>query len=356
MAGYFKVSMEAAIRISEASEGPELLAGYVTVCGYSFGEKRTKTAAGAKAIRLTTGCTDFRSKRIMNELRTLRFADKGLLSLTSNKVGNAAISKVEQWDGVHAYIPSLLLERHPEHGAALAKLFQDEVSNRATLRDALLLLLHVYSCVDYAEWFGCPPDAMAYQSWRKEGFGGNDFELGYQGDVANLPLWLVGEPTDGTWTAPKAAMALLFGDDEQSASNRFWAALWCLKRLSLVIPVVSVQTGGRAYPLWVYNVAYRDSLRELGVVPDLGTETQRAANDSGLDPDNYLIRYAIDEMDRSGTGLFYCVGSNPVVRTVVLPRLHAPTPVNLDGIEEAAVVTRNLWREVRAARRQERTA
>lgn len=198
-----------------------------------------------------------------------------------------------------------------------------------------------------------PPDQMAYQEWRLDGTAGEAFKLGYQGEVASLSLWLTALPEDGEWHVPANVITGLFGE---GGRERFWAALWALVDSYTVIRVVSVQTGGRAYPLWVYSRGYRESLRELDVVPDLGAQAQLAACDSGLDPDNYVIRYAIDEMKREGTGMFYCVGSNPTVRTVLVPRLHAPTPMNMDGLREAAIITRGLWREIRAVRKLQRAA
>lgn len=159
-AGYFKVSMDAARAIVEANDGPELLAGYVTVCCFAYGNGRTKTRAGAKAIRERCGFTDYRSKRVRDELRALRFGERGergLLTPTGGKVGDAAVCEIDQWDGVDAYVPSILLDQHPEHGGPLPRLLASETLPRATIRDALFLLLYTYSCTDYAEWFGCPP-------------------------------------------------------------------------------------------------------------------------------------------------------------------------------------------------------
>jgi len=358
MAGYFKVSMDAARALVADSDGPELLAGYTTLCGYAFGKDREITAAGAKSIRLTTGCTDHRAKRVLRELLSFRYGERGgsgLLEATTKRLRNAAIYHLPHWDGEYSYLPSLLLERHPEHGSPLARLISAD-EERAVIRDALLLLLHVYASTDYAEWFGCPPDTMTYQDWRHDGYGGDDFELGMQGTVGDLTLWLVAENEDDTWRTPLAVMTSLFGADEEIAKSRFWPAWWCLRKSGLTVPVISVHAGGRAYPLWVYSAAYRESLKDLGIVPDLAKEAQLAACDSGLDPDNLVIRYAVDELERAGSGLFYCFGVKPTVRTVIAPRLHAPTPINLDGLKEAAAVTRDIWRRIRASRRAERAA
>jgi hypothetical protein len=356
MAGYFKVSMNAAKEIVALSDGPELLAGYITLCGFAYGPRREITRAGAKAIRQRAGYTDHRSKRVLRELQAHRFGangDQGLVTSTGLKGGNAAIYSIDNWGGEYAYLPSLLLDMDPEYGTTLAKIVQDENLEREILRDALLLLLHVYATVDYAEWFGCPPDRMAHQDWKDEGTAGDDFGLGLQGYVADVALSLVGEPD--SWFVSPSIMQELYGDGE-AGKARFWLALWGLVDLHVVVPVVSVQSRGRAYPLWIYNVAYRDSLRAHGIVPDLGREMQLAACASGLDPDNYVIRYAIDELDRKGSGLFFCAGDAPKVRTVLAPRLHAPTPINLDGMEEAARTTRSVQRQIRAARRVDKAA
>lgn len=359
MAGYFKVSMDAARTIVNASEGPEMLAGYVTLCGYAFDKGREVTAAGAKSIRLTIGCTDFRSKRVMADLLSLDNGDgkqHGLLKETKRRKGNAVVYRLDAWEGNYAYLPSLLLERHPEYGSPLARLLAREDEEREVIRDALLLLLHVYANTDYAEWFGCPPDSMTFQKWRHEGHAGDDFELGYQGDMAGTNLWLVAEDEDRTWYAPPSVMRSLYGEDADQAMARFWAAWWCLKDSGLVLEVVSVQTRGRAYPLWVFSPPYRESLKAHGITADLGREAQLAACATGLDPDNLVIRYAVDECNRQGTGLFYCVGAKPIVRTVVVPRLHAPTPMNLDGLKEAAAVTKEISRKIQTARRREQSA
>ncbi len=354
MAGYFKVSMDAARVIVNASEGPETLAGYITLCGYAYEKERLATAAGARAIRLTIGCTDFRSKRVMAELLSMEIGtdgQRGLLSQTERRKANAIVYRLKAWDGTHAYLPSLLLERPPEYGSSLAKLLARESDEREVIRDALLLLLHVYANTDYAEWFGCPPDTMTYRKWRQDGYAGEDFELGHQGDMAGIPLWLVAEDDDGVWHVSPTVIRSLYGEEANLAEARFWSAWRCLRDSGLVLEVVSVQTGGRAYPLWVYSSAYRESLKEHGIISDLGRETQLAACATGLDPDNLVIRYAVDECDRQGTGMFYCVGAKPIVRTVIAPRLHAPTPLNLDGLKEAANVTKEISRKIRAARR-----
>lgn len=359
MSGYFKVSMSAAKAIASASEGPDLLAGYMTLASYAYGPKREHTAAGAKAIRLTTGCSDFRSKKVLKRLLSFG-ADhelpQGLISATGRKKANADEYRIEHWGDEFAYLPSLLTDRHPDFGSHLARLLLMDEPESVT-RDALIVLLHVYASTDYAEWFGCPPDTMPYRDWELSGTAGQDFELGYQGDVGALQLWLVSEKDEDAWRVPRQVVASLLGSDSEENIVRFWRAWDCLIQAGSLVTVVSVQSGGRAYPLWVYSRGYRQSLVEHhGIVADLGREAQLAACASGLDPDNLVIRYALDDLGGSGSGLFYCFGKSPKVRTIVAPRLHAPTPLNLDGLKEAAAVTRNISREIRAARRADREA
>lgn len=355
MSGYFKVSMAAARAIVDASDEPDLLAGYITVCAYAFGPNREVTAAGAKSIRQTIGCTDFRSKKVMRELLTFQAdysSPAGLLAPSGKKKANADVYNMERWEGAFAYLPSLLVERHPEHGSPVLRLLRAE-SPAAVIRDALLLLLHVYTVTDYAEWFGCPPDAMPYRTWESSGTAGDDFELGLQGKVGGLELWLVAEPQTETWHVSPEVIADLFG----AAEDRFWDAWWCLLASGSIVPVISVQTKRTTYPLWIYSKGYRQTLAENhGVVADLGREAHLAACSSGLDPDNLVMRYAVDEMDRRGSGLFYCFGSPPKVLTVVVPRLHAPTPINLDGLQEAAAVTKGILKTIWAARKADRQA
>lgn len=355
MSGYFKVSIEAARLIANTTDAPETLGGYVTLCSYAYGDKREQTAAGAKAIRKTLNCTDFRSKRVMADLQSLPLenGETGLIRKTNRRMANAGVYELPKWDGAYAYLPSLLVARDDDATSRLSRFLGDDSVDKEVIRDALLLLLHVYANTDYAEWFGCPPDRMAYRKWRQDGTAGDDFELGCVGDMGGMPLWLVAVDEDNTWHAPQSVMAELYGSDRKAAEERFWNALWCLKNSSLIVEVVSVQTGGRAYPLWVYSSRYRDSLKDHGIVPDLGRETQLAACATGLDPDNRVIQYAVDDCDRQGTGIFFAAGAKPVVRTVVAPRLHAPTILNLDGLKEAADLTRSIQRKIKAARRLE---
>lgn len=362
MAGYFKVSLNAAKAIVAESDGPHTLAGYITLCGYAFGSERDITAAGAKAIMQTLGCSDFRSKKILNELRAMRFGERGeqgLISTTKRTVGNAKVHAIESWEGEYGYLPSILLDRSVEGKSPLSRLLEVEDYNSQSQRDALLLLIYVYANTDYAEWFGCPPDLMAYQTWRTEGTVGElDHELGHMGDIGDYSVWLIANPEEERegWFAPKRVISSLFGADEELANGLFWKALFCLKDSNLLVEVLSIQSGKWKYPLWVFSPSYREHLSaQFGEVGDMARHCHRWASSAGLDPDNYVIIEAMErEGGRFGTGMYFCVGANPKPFLVLAPRLHAPTPVNLDGIRAAAEMVRDLSRDMKVAIREER--
>lgn len=362
MAGYFKVPLAAARNILELCEGPELLAGYMTLRRHAFGSTRNLTAAGAKAVKVATGCTDWRSKRVMDDLRTLRFGEGeglGLVESTGRKKANAHLYRLPTWGGVDAYVPALILDRHPEYGSAVLRICQCD-SEPSVQRDALYLLLHLYSLTDYAGWMGAPPDVFVHQLWERDGSrcpGNADHELGYYGREGDIDLWLVALPEDHTWTMPHRLCEALFGDATELTRERFWRALWCLLGCGAVCKVAVVSNGRDNYPLWVFSPAYRKSLEELGIKPDLADSIYRLASDAGYDADNYLIIDATSEdREPEGTGLFFCVGKDPKVRTLLIPRLHAPTPVNLDGLREIAAITGALALKVANQRKKARSA
>jgi hypothetical protein len=94
-------------------------------------------------------------------------------------------------------------------------------------------------------------------------------------------------------------------------------------------------------------------LGTYGVVPNLAMLIHNAACATGHDPDNLVMRYAVEDMERQGSDLYFCVAKKkPIVRGVLAPRLHAPTPINLEGLEEAGGATVEIKRAVAKARRQ----
>lgn len=144
---------------------------------------------------------------------------------------------------------------------------------------------------------------------------------------------------------PAQLHANLFVEGANADVERIWRALWFLLGSGTVCKVAVVGDGSRNYPLWVFNPTYRGSLAvRHGLRADLAKQMHSLAGDIGADPDNALTIAATDpNRETEGTGIYYCAAkSQPVVRTLLVPRLHAPTPNNMDGIQEMARIT-SLW-------------
>ncbi|KGM54175.1 hypothetical protein N799_09845 [Lysobacter arseniciresistens ZS79] len=351
--------MGAARALVDSSQGPELLAGYMTLRRWSCGTDYGYTAAGAQAIRNATGVSDFRSKLVLQELLALRFGERGELSLitpTGKRIKNAREYRFGEWDGVCAYVPDLLIQ---PGASPLLRLLTAEESPEVR-RDALLQLLHVYAHVDYGEFLGVNPDQFVFKRWTGEGMapiGGDDIELGYQGQVGNLHFWLMRENPDDLRHSFRHVGERIYTPGED-AMSRLWAGHDLLLSIGLICRVALVENGIEPFPLWVFSPAYREALAGTGVAGDLADGMYRLAGNNGLDPDNLIIRHATSEdASRFGTELFYCAtttGQMPTIRTVYAPLFHAPTPLNLEGLagmgeRTAAWVGRLKWEGRRAA-------
>lgn len=341
---YFKVPMAAARSIVDSSDGPELLAGYMTLRRWSVTRNYEHTAAGAKAIRLATGVTDFRAKRVLLELQALRFGDKGekyLLERTGKSIKNAREYVFGPWDGLVAYVPDILMQGPV---TPLQRLCNFDCLPE-TKRDALLMLLHAYASVNYGEFLGIDPSEFIFKKWTGEGLttiDDCDIELGYYGAVNGLHFWLMREEEDGTrYTFERNAKAI-YGDVED-ALDRCWEAHELLLAIGMLCRVAIVHYGRDSYPLWVYSPAYREALSKTGIASDLANVIYRIAGNNGFDPDNLIIRYATgDDRPSEGSGLFFCVTPAqklPLVKTIYAPLFHAPNPTNMDGLMEMAKKT-----------------
>lgn len=336
---YFKVPMAAASAIVEASYDVNLLAGYAVLCRFAIPKEYVRTAAGAKIIRKATGITDYQSKRVLHDLLALRFGDRGeqfLIEPTGGMVKNAREYAFGQWGGMVSYLPDLLVQGTP---APLARIVAANASPEVRC-DALLLLLHTYANVDYAGWFGVDPEAFVYRRWVHEGsttVGRVDLDLGYYGHAGGLDFWLMRDAGEGLQLGRRNAAATLFGAGN-AADKRIRAAFSLLLDQGMLCRVAMVETGGATYPLWVSSRAYREGLRREGITPDLGRFMYNAADRARLDPDNIIISEAVRcDRDVDGTGLFFVATKAddvPIVRTVFAPVVHAPTPMNLEGLRE----------------------
>ena len=269
--------------------------------------------------------------------------------------GNADVYMLPPWGKAHAYVPSLLMDEYTQGVTPISRLCAADV-DPGQRRDALLVLLHVYSAVDCGDYMGVPPDAFAYAAWSHEGSAGVsefEFELGYLGAHRQLHFWLVRE--DERLLA-RCDVLSLFGGEESEAWRRFWPSINLLENEGLLCRVAMVRRGRESYPLWVYSPTYREALAaSVGLNAGLADAFYRLAGNAGLDADNYLVRAATgDDRERSGTGLFVCATLTkraPVIETVFAPRLHAATPANLDGLRDMARRTAEWERLLKVPRK-----
>lgn len=358
MSGYFRVSMAAAKHLVANSDGPELLAGYVVLNKFAMRPHHNLTAAGARAIRIATGVSDFRSKRILADLHELRVGERGeygFVESTPKSLRNAKLKHLPKWEGLHAYVPSIFVNVHPQHGSPMLNIMKCGMEPEQR-RDALLVLLQLYASTDYGGWMGAPPDMFPFQLWDQEGFREvNDLpvDLGETDGSPGLRLWTVAPPVEETWKFPLRQQSDLFDSVSDPNHARVANALWCLLATSTVCKVAVVSHSGGNYPLWVFSPGYRETLAELGLAPDLAKQFHALALATDADADGMLIIEATREDRESyGTGVFYCATKTgmPVVRTVLVPRVHAPTPNNLDGLMEMAVITKRWAAVIRKER------
>lgn len=342
---YFKVPMAAATAIAEASDDVNLLAGYAVLCRFAIPKEYTRTAAGAKAIRKALGLSDYMSKQVLSDLLVLRSGARGerfFIQPTGFMVGNAREYGLGQWDGAMSYLPDLLIQGSP---APLARIVGAQAAPEVR-RDALLLFFHVCANVDYARWFGVDPESFVYRGWSREGTGsadGIDLDLGHYGHVDGLDFWLMRDAGVGLQLGKRNVAAALFGAGDAGV-NRFQAAFTLLLERGMLCRVAIVEAGGTTYPLWVFSEAYREGLRRNNITSDLGHSTYNAADRAGLDPNHLIVSAAISgNREARGTGLFFVVtkrGELPTVRTVYAPTVHAPTPMNMEGLREVDARTR----------------
>lgn len=357
-ANYFSLPVEAAKAIAREWDGPELLAAYLVQQSFSFGpgSVRNATAAGAHAISRYLGFSDYYGKRLLRNMLEFASGERGerrLIEPAGYKRGPAEVYKLHDWPGDRSYLPTLLVQPAGEHTSLLRQLL-DSTAEPETQRDALLVLLRLYECVDYGGLFGADPRRFFHQTWDRDGTrttpGDAEYpaELGVQGKFAGRDLWLMAPPQEERWWMPAGFTKELFGETSEEAKERAFAAHWLLLSLGISVPVAIVTNRRDGYPLWVFSRGYRGVLESMGVTPNLAKYTQALANNTGIDPDGWIIREGLSCASLGlveGTGLFYCLagrGGAPSITTVVVPRLHAPTPNNLAGLESAARVTTQL--------------
>lgn len=348
--------MAAARALIDSSEGPQLLAGYMTIHRWAQPETQYATAAaGANSIRICTGVTDNRSKRVLRELLSLRYGERGdlfLIEPTGRMVKHAKQYRFGPWIGDTAYVPDLLMQGEDP---PLIRLCQaDELPE--IRRDALLMLLYAYAYVDYGEFMGVDPALFAHQSLISEGAvrqGDFNVDLGYVGAHGGLNFWLIAQDPHGHPISTHAIAAKLYGDVD-GAMGRFWAAHALLIEIGMLTRVLLVE-GSEPWPLWIGSPAYREALIASGVDGDLAHRIYQVADRARLDPDNEVIQHANAEKgQRGGNGLYFVVSTTdrtPVVKTIYTPTFHAPTPNNLDGLKEMGIRTTTWQRRLNLAKK-----
>lgn len=339
--------MAAARSLVDSSEGPELLGGYMTLHRWAQPETQyTTAAAGAKSIRRCTGVTDHRSKRVLRELLSLRYGERGdlfFIEPTGRMVKHAQQYRFGTWLGDTAYVPDLLIQGDDP---PLIRLCQADESPEIR-RDALLMLLHTYAQVDYGEFMGVDPALFAYQDLISEGsipLGDSEIDLGYAGEHNGLNFWLIAEDPNGRPVSTPGIAAKLYGQVDDAVS-RFWAAHALLLQIGMLSRVLLVE-GREPWPLWVGSPAYREGIIGSHVDGDLAHSIYQAVDRARIDSDNAIIQQAIAEKKRKGgTGTYFVVTTTPdtpVVKTIYCPTFHAPTPNNLDGLKEMGIRT-TIW-------------
>ena len=357
---YFRVSLNAARAIADATGEPQLIAAYMVLRRYAYTPAKDRTAAGAKAISKELRCTDYRAKRLLSDLISLRFGERGADALAmpaadwntahdkqwSTKKGNAGVYALPEWPGDLAYLPDIIF------GEPFARLCADPDTKAGA--DALLALLHLYRHVAYGDFMGAAPDRFAYLPWDCEGdrtleF---DYQLGSVGADGGVSYWCISPAESGKQWAYTATIEAITGGHSDAHKARFWRSIHLLNDGGLVCPVAVVFSSDPAtgparmlYPLWVFRPEYRKALLKDGLDGELAKLIHRAVDNAGL-CDEYLMRDVTAE-DRAteGTGIYYCAVKGdkpPTVLTLYAPRLHAPTPENLGGLNEVARLTQGV--------------
>lgn len=340
---YDKINLNVSRFLANSFDGPEQLGGYIGICRHGFGVDRKFTNAGAKKIRLTVGCTEYRSKQVHSDLLSVcEGPDGNGPPLVFAKKVTKCVSRYEisNWGGEFAYVPTLFVDE------CLPRLCKTR--DRAIVRDALLMLLYIYANVDYGGWMGVPVSKFAYQNWHSEGervAGYDDFQLGRVADWGDSVIYFVAAPDSDNWMVPGDVPFQIFGGSAEEADKRFWAAFDFLLSNGAICRVAMVSRVRRSYPLWIFNPKLRQGLNEqFSIIGSLGRNFNNLACRRGLDPDNRLMIAAMDaDRERDGTGLYYCAGGNPLnLYTVITPTFYATTPRNCDGLKEIGEVTQEL--------------
>lgn len=350
--GYFRASLGVGNALAEANPSVDLLAAWLVLRRHAFGPKRQYTAAGAKRIASALGITRYRAAGLLRELLALCYGARGEQAFivpakqwnadNSEKVpprrGNADVYVMPEFDGIAAYLPDALMPPGDTR-SWLADVC--DAPDPQTGLDAMRLLLYAYAVTSCGDYLGADPTAFAFVEWLADGdrvAGDYEFQLGRFGSHGEHHYWLVA-PSDkdsALWPAIEAAT----GGRTETHAHRFWVALRLLTATGLLYraAIVTDARGRLLYPLWVFGASHRESLAAIGIRGDLASGFHRKARKAGFDNCEDL-RMAAVSMEGDATDIFVCATASvqtPIIRTVFVPTLIAPTPQNMAGLATVA--------------------
>lgn len=349
-AGYFRVPIATAQAIATANPDPDLLAAWLVLRRFAYGRQRELTAAGAKKIAASLGMTRPRAGGLLRNLLAIRFGKRGESAVmmtaadwnetTGQSVpamrGNAPVYVMPTLGGDSAYLSDLLIPPGDTR-SYLAGLCDLDAELGL---DALRVLLHAHHTTSCGDFIGADPDTFACTNWVSEGISAGGCELGLIGSTKGRHYWFVMEAdsNEATWSAIEAAT----GGRTDAHAERFWAGLSAVTRRGLLCRIAIVSDARRRllYPLWVYGESHRTRIEQLGIAGDLARKFHRQATGAGFEPASDL---ASDAMMNGETGVFVCAtptANAPIIRTVYVPTLVAPTPDNMAGMDAVADLTR----------------
>lgn len=344
--GYFRLPLATLGEVVRATDNADAVAAWIVLRRFAFGHSRELTAAGAKAVYSALGLPKRSGKRLLDSLLAIRFGDRGegavLMpadawnAMHGQKVptakANAPVYVMPDPGGECAYLPDVLI---PGKGSksSLARICEWDAE---TAMDALRLLIHAHACVSCGDFLGADPSEFAYGQWAVEGAassGNFDFELGLLGKYGGLHFWLVQEGDD---TAPWAAVEAATGGRTDAHAERFWRVLraLCGEGFLYRAAIVSDGRGRLRYPLWIFGASHRERMERIGI-RGRASEWLKIAKRQCWDQAQCLSESLAGEDGDKECGLFVVASdsaANPIVRTVYVPTLLAPTPDNMEGL------------------------
>lgn len=344
--GYFRLPLVTLREIAEATEDADALAAWMILRRFAYGHKRELTAAGAKKIGGSLGIGWRRAGGLLRDLLAIRYGQRGEEAVLvpagewnaahGHKVPemkvNAPVYVMPDPGGMCAYLPDLLVPAGNGARCSLAGLCDLDAE---TALDALRLLVHAHAVTSCGDFIGADPMAFCRREWELQGSDG-EFELGHIGQAGRRHYWLTREADadSGSWEAIEAAT----GGREEPHAERFWRALRELCRQGLLyrIAIVSDARDRLRYPLWIFGDSHRGRMESLGIV-GLAPALHREATRAGCEEAEALAAMVVMEGDDSG--LFIAASDTaapPIIRTVYVPTLLAPTPDNVAGLDAVA--------------------